>query len=165
MKKLTVLFAALFMITFAAQNVIASDPQTATANAAANIITPMSITKNVDLSFGNIAAGTAAGTVVLGTNGTRTPNNVILPSVTGTVAASQFTVSGLADATYVITLPGSITITSGTNNMTVDNFTENATKTLTAGNETFNVGATLNVAAGQAVGLYQGSFNVTVDYQ
>ncbi|MDD4425811.1 MAG: DUF4402 domain-containing protein, partial [Mariniphaga sp.] len=139
--------------------------QDAEANAAANIISPMAITKNVDLNFGNIAAGTSAGTVELGTDGERTETNVILPSVTGTVTAAEFTVTGLTGSTYAITLPTTVTITSGANNMTIDNFTNNATNTLTAGTETFNVGATLNVKAEQAVGLYQGTFDVTVDYQ
>lgn len=165
MKKLIALFSALVLIAFAANTVNAQNEQSATANAAANIIAPMTITKNVDLNFGNIASGSAAGTVVMSTTGTRTPSNVILPSVAGTVNAANFTVTGGLDAAYVITLPASVTITDGTNNMTIDNFTEDATNTLASGTETFGVGATLNIDANQASGLYQGTFTVTVDYQ
>ncbi len=139
---------------------------TGTAQAAANIVTPISITKNVDLNFGNIAAASTAFTVELDESGTRTSNGGTgtLPSVTGTVTAAEFTASGLTGATYAVTLPSSITITDGTNNMTVDDFNSNATLTLTGGSETFNVGATLNVGANQVAGAYTGTFNVVVNY-
>lgn len=165
MKKSIVILAGLFLMIFSANSVMGQNEQDATANAAANIISPMTITKNVDLNFGNIAAGTSAGTVELGTDGGRTETNVILPSVEGTVSAAEFTVTGLAGSSYDINLPTTVTITSGANNMTITTFTEDATKTLTAGTETFNVGATLNVGAGQAVGSYEGTFDVTVDYE
>ncbi|HPE34349.1 MAG TPA: DUF4402 domain-containing protein [Bacteroidales bacterium] len=164
MKKLVILFASMFIMTIAVQNVSAQDPQSATADAAANIITPMTIQKIVDLNFGNIASPAQAGTVVLGTDNSRTPTNVILPSVTGTVTAAEFTVTGLSDATYSITFPNSTTITNAGNTMTIDNYTENATNILTGGSETFKVGATLNVNADQAAGAYTGNFIVTVDY-
>ena len=141
---------------------------TGTAQASANIVTPISITKNIDLNFGNIAASGSAFTVELSTAGERTSNGGAgtLPSVNGTVAAAEFTVAGLTDATYAVTLPSSITIKDGgeTNTMTVDNFVSNSTFTLTGGSETFNVGATLNVGANQVAGAYSGNFNVTVNY-
>lgn len=49
MKKLAILFASMFIMAIAVQNVNAQDPQIASADAAANIITPMAITKNVVL--------------------------------------------------------------------------------------------------------------------
>lgn len=166
MKKSIVILAGLFLMIFSANSVMGQNAKNATADAAANIISPMTITKNVDLNFGNIAAGTSAGTVELETDGVRTAANVILPSVTGTVTAAEFTVTGLPGSNYIITLPTTpVTIASGGNNMTITTFTEDATNTLTAGTETFKVGATLNVGAGQAVGLYEGTFDVTVDYQ
>jgi hypothetical protein len=165
MKKLAILFAGLFIMAISVQNVNAQNEQSASADAAANIITPMNIIKDVDLNFGNIAAGSSAGTVELTTAGVRNPTNVILPSVAGTVTAAQFTVTGLEDSNYVITLPASATISNGGNNMTIDNFTDDASNVLTGGTETFNVGATLNIGAGQAVGQYTGDFEVTVDYE
>src|ERR1043165_315006 len=112
----------------------------ATASASANIITPISIVKTVDMNFGNIAvSATAAGTVVLGTNSTRTTGGgggVTLPATTGTVAAASFTVSGQAGYTYAITLPSRCNITDGSsNNMTVNGFTSTpaTTGTLSSG--------------------------------
>src|SRR5580700_8135161 len=99
----------------------------ATASASANIITPISIVKNIDMNFGNVAvSGSLAGTVVLAPAGTRTTGGaggVTLPSTVGTVAAANFTVSGQASYTYAITLPVSCVITDGTHNMTVNTFT------------------------------------------
>ena len=141
---------------------------TGTAQAAANIVTPISITKNIDLNFGNIAASGSGFTVKLSADGERVSGGGIgtLPSVNGTVAAAEFTAAGLTGATYAVTLPSTITITDdgGTNTMTVDNFVSNSNNILTDGSETFNVGATLNVGANQVAGAYTGNFNVTVNY-
>ena len=91
---------------------------TATATATAIIVSPISLTKNVDMNFGNVAVQTAAGgTVVLATDGSRTKTGgVTLPNVAGSPAAASFTVDGQGAYTYAITLPSSaLTITSGLN--------------------------------------------------
>jgi hypothetical protein len=165
MKNLVVLFVSILLMTITVEGVKAQNAVFATAQAGATIIAPMTITKNVDLNFGNIASGSAAGSVVLSTSGDRTALNVTLPSVPGTVSAAAFTVAGLVGANYKINLPTSITISNGTTTMTIDEFEENANKVLAAGTETFNVGATINLAANQAAGSYTGSFAVTVDYE
>ena len=146
---------------------------TATASASATIITPISITKTVDMNFGNVAVSASnAGTAILAPGGTRTTGGaggVTLPSTTGTVAAASFTVSGQASYTYAITLPSTATISSGSNTMTVNAFTSSPATTgalSTGGTQTLNVGATLNVAAGQAAGSYTNATGVpvTVNY-
>lgn len=142
----------------------------ATATASATITTPISITKTVDLNFGNVAVSTTAGTVILKPAGTRTTTGgVTLPATNGTVTAAEFTVEGAADYTYAITLPTEpITITGPGEPMTVSTFTStpSSTGTLTGGTETIKVGATLNVAGGQAAGTYTSAtpFEVTVNY-
>ncbi len=146
---------------------------TATAAASATIITPITIVKNVDMNFGNVAVSASlAGTVVLAPAGTRTTGGaggVTLPVENGTVAAASFTVSGQATYTYAITLPSSATISSGSNTMTVNGFTSSPSSTGTlssGGTQTLNVGATLNVTAAQASGTYTNSTGVpvTVNY-
>jgi len=147
---------------------------TATASASANIITPITIVKTVDMNFGNVAvSATLSGTTVLAPAGTRTTGGsggVTLPATTGTVSAASFTVSGQASYTYAITLPSTCTITDGaSHNMTVNSFTStpSATGTLSSGGtQTLNVGATLNVAAAQASGTYTNATGVpvTVNY-
>ena len=145
----------------------------ATANASAYVITPISITKTLDMNFGNLAvSASTGGTVVLSTAGARTATGgVTLPSTTGTVTAATFTVTGEGSYTYDITLPSSaVTLTDGAgHSMTVNAFTSDPTAlagALTAGSQTLYVGATLNVAAGQASGNYTTAtpFTVTVNY-
>ncbi|MFV8342640.1 DUF4402 domain-containing protein [Flavobacterium sp. XS2P39] len=143
----------------------------ASAPTSATIVTPISILKNTNMSFGNVAVSSTAGTVVLAPASTRTKTGgVTLPVTTGTVTAAQFTVSGQAGYTYAITLPTTLTITKATTleTMTVDTFTSTPTPTgtLTAGSEVVLVGATLNVSSLQVAGLYENAtgFAVTVNY-
>lgn len=141
----------------------------ATADASATIVTPISISKTADMNFGNVATNGAVGTVVLAPAGTRTSTGgVTLPATVGTVTAASFTVSGSGAYTYAITLPASVVITSGSDNMTVDTFTSTPATTgaLTSGTQIIKVGATLNLVASQAVGSYTSAtpFTVTVNY-
>jgi hypothetical protein len=160
--KLAALTLAMFVITASTFAQVS-----ATANTSATVITPIAISKTVDMNFGNIAVSpTIAGTVVLAPAGTRTKTGgVTLPAVNGTVAAASFTVTGLGTSTYSISLPSSITLNgtpSGT--MTVNNFTStpSGTGALTAGSQTVLVGATLDVGAAQAAGSYTNTTDMTV---
>ena len=146
---------------------------TTSAAASATIITPITIVKTVDMNFGNVAVSASlAGTVLMTPAGVRTAGGaggVTLPVTAGTVAAASFTVSGQASYTYAITLPSSCTISSSGNTMTVNGFTSNPATTgaLSAGGvQTLTVGATLNVAAAQASGVYTNATGVpvTVNY-
>lgn len=147
--------------------------ETATATATATIVTPISITKDVDMNFGNVAVQSANnGTVILTPAGTRTATGgVTLPVISGTTTAASFTVEGESGYTYSVTLPSSaVTLDDGSSHtMTVTAFTSNPSGTsgvLTSGSQTVNVGATLNVGASQAAGTYVSAtpFNVTVNY-
>lgn len=169
MKKLIVLFAGLFMMTIAVQNVNAQDAS-ATAASEATIIQPIAIAKNVDLNFGNIVALTTAETVTVAPNNTRSSSNPLsLPTATpGTISAAKFTVTGLADATYSITVPPAFNVTSGANTMEVSTFVTNPTPTgvLTGGTQELFVGATIAVSADQAAGVYSNAdaLVITVAY-
>jgi hypothetical protein len=126
------------------------------------------ITKVADLAFGNIAAGTTAGTVEIDTDGNRTGNGGLSLITAGSVQnAANFSITGYPEATFTIELPTSIIIASSGNEMTVDNFVSSlgATSSLDlVGESELNVGATLNVDANQAPGLYEGTFDVIVAY-
>ena len=162
MKKVLVL--AIVVLGFAASSFA---QVTATASTTANIITPIAITKTVDMNFGNIAGSpTLGGTVVLPTAGARTlTGGVTLPVVTGTVTAASFTVTGEGSSTYSITLPSSaITLTGPSGTMTVQNFvsTPSSTGALTSGSQQVKVGATLNVSAAQGAGTYTNASSLFV---
>jgi hypothetical protein len=151
--------------------------ESATASATATIITPISITKTVDMNFGNLAVqSTTGGTVILapvaGITGRTKTGGVTLPATPGTVSAAAFTINGQADYTYAITLPTTdVILTSGTpaDDMIINAFTStpDATGTLTLGTETLYVGGTLTLAAAQTAGTYTTAllpFTVTVNY-
>jgi hypothetical protein len=161
-------FAALALIAFSSSSFAQA---TATATATATIVTPISIAEVVNMNFGNVAVQTAlGGTVVMTPAGVRSvTGGCTLPAINGTVTAASFTVTGQGTYTYAITLPvAATTLTSGANTMTATTFTStpSATGALTAGTQTLNVGATLNVAAAQPAGLYVSGtpFSVTVVY-
>jgi hypothetical protein len=167
------LFIVSLLIAIFTTSTFAQATSTATATATATIIAPITIANAVDMNFGNVAiqAGTA-GTVIIAPAGTRTRTaGVTLPSITGTFTQASFTVGGEGVYTYAITIPSAdYTITDPTSaaSMIVNTFTSSPSGTgvLTAGAQTLNVGATLNVSAAQAPGVYtnDNGFDVTVNY-
>ena len=167
MKKLFILFIAVagFGVSSYAQ-------VNATATSAATIVTPIAISKTVDMNFGNVSVNSNAGTVVLAPAGTRSvTGGVTTPATAGTVTAASFTVTGESGYTYAITLPATattLTRTGFSETMTADTFTSTPTPTgtLTGGTQTLLVGATLHVGASQVAGAYLSgtAFTVTVNY-
>ncbi|MCX6279168.1 MAG: DUF4402 domain-containing protein [Bacteroidetes bacterium] len=174
MKTITKIFAVASFLTMFAVTVEAQ--VTASASTEATIIAPISISKQVDLNFGNLAVGATGGVVTLAPvlAATRSQvGGVTFPVVVGTVTAAEFDVNGLADQTYSIILPTSFLITNttgtGGETMVVDNFTSTPTPTGTldgSGYEVLYVGADVTVAANQQYGVYQSTadFDVTVNY-
>ena len=128
------------------------------------------------MHFGTITVQAGqGGTCVITTAGQRLrTGGVTLTNLQPYMSLATYTVTGEPGRTYSITLPSSATVNSATYSMNVNNFLAksssgvasfNATGTLgTGGSEQFTIGATLNVAAGQAEGLYTGTFAVTVAY-
>lgn len=172
MKNFTTIVAlAAVMIASATAANAQTDVKSATATATATIITPITITKVNDLNFGNIVSTTTGGTVVLSPAGARTESGVQLPAATGTVTAASFTITGETDYAYALTLPTTdYTLTTGaagaTQTMTLNAFLSNKTATISGGSVTLSVGATLNLAANQAAGIYTNTtpFTVSVNY-
>lgn len=169
MKTSTVLltFAACIALSLQAQA-----QESATATVTATIVAPIAIEKDVDMNFGNVAVqSTTGGTVILSPAGVRTTTGgVTLPATVGDVSAAAFTVTGATGYTYSITLPTApLTITNtdgGTMTVTAFTSTPAGTGALTTGTQTLTVGATLNVSAAQAPGVYVSAtpFAVTVNY-
>lgn len=171
MKKILLIITLFALIGFKA-----NAQATAVATTSANIVTPITLTKNIDMNFGNVAVGNTGGTVILTTNNTRTPSGgVTLPVVNGTVSSAKFTVTGFAGSTYAITLPTTVIISDGAGHeMTVNGFvcsptpggTNGLASILTAGTDFMYVGATLNVNSAQVAGLYDNAtdLSITVNY-
>ena len=171
MKKLIVFAIAIF--GFTAVSFAQSATSTASASSSATIITPISIalkSGTTGLNFGNIVANTTQGTVTVTPAGGRSASGLTLPTATpGTISAAEFTVTGLADATYSITLPGTFNVNGPSSaTMAVGTFISNPASTgvLTSGTQDLKVGATLTVGANQAAGPYTNltGLTVTVNY-
>jgi len=166
MKKLLAL--AVVILGFTA---VSFGQETESVTASATIIGPISLVKDADLNFGNIAAGNLAGTVGLAASATGARSalgGVTLPAVTGSFNAAKFTVGGEGDRAIAITLPTSdIELAKGTDKMILKTFLHDAgtSPKLTSNVLVFYVGATLEVKANQPSGAYSASFDVTVNYQ
>ena len=171
MKTTVLKFFTLSAAIFAFSTISFGQGNTASDNASvgARIITPITITNDEELEFGDIIS--AANTVTITTDGERdaTTPEALLVTASRTPQAAQFTVVGEASLKYTVLISESITLTGATTSgtMTVNNFVHDATGTLnaTTGKETFSVGADLIVGETQASDIYTGSFTVTVTYQ
>lgn len=132
---------------------------------AANI----SISTTSNLSFGKLAAGTG-GTVTIVPNGSRSASGGVGLLTSGAGASAHFHITGDPGVIFIISLPGNgeVSLSSGGQSMSVTNFTVSPTSPSTldgTGNQTLAVGGTLNVDSGKQAGDYNGSFNITVEYQ
>ena len=141
--------------------------QTGAGTATAQILDTIQVSSVADLDFGQIVPKQVAGTVTVSSGGGVTASDafVITPG-----SAAVWNVNGLAGEAYSITLPTSVTLLFGGTsnpNMVVNGFEHNAGATPVldaAGNDSFNVGATLNVNADQAPGTYSRTYVVAVAY-
>lgn len=129
--------------------------------------TSLSISRDLDLSFGAVVPGPSSGTVTVTPEGARSSSGGVTLGSSAGVAPSVFTVSGEPGLAFSIVLASSTTLSDGSSTMTVDSFTSSPESTGTldgSGNREIRVGATLHVAAAQASGSYAGSFSVMVAY-
>ncbi len=173
--KIKFFIIGLFLIGLGMTTVNAQSVTSSAATSTATIVIPISITKETNLSFGNIApSSTSVGTVELtpAASPTRTPTGATLPATTGTISAASFKVDGVAGYTFALQLPGTITLLSGTDQMTIDSWKTSFAAgsqligTLTGGTNTFFVGGTLHMIANQPSGNYSNStdLKITVNY-
>jgi hypothetical protein len=168
MKKITLL-TAIAMIAFTT-NAVAQSTAEATAPTSATVITPIKITKDVDMNFGNLVATGAGGPIVLSPAGARSGDAaILLGTQNGTVTAASFTVTGETDFTYGITLPPTFNVSDAvvspdTGTMAVGTFvsTPDATGVLALGTQTLKVGATITLLANQAAGDYTNATDMLV---
>ena len=180
MKKSILTFATILLITVFTTNSFAQTSATVTGTTAgAKLIKPMTLTQTSPLHFGTINVLTGdGGTVTLPSNST---TRVFIGGVSETTVApyatnAAYSVTGTKNVTYALTLPASITVAetiTGTATMTINALTarfngaagDAITSTLSAtGTDSFTVGGTLTIAPSQEGGIYNGTFNVTIDY-
>jgi len=165
MKKILIL--VVLFSGFAVSSFAQGGSATKSATSHANIITPISISGDATMEFGNLAVSASSGTAVLdNANGLGVSGGV---SKVGGISpkSAAFTVAGAASTNYSVTLPPSTITLTGSNGgtMILWNFTSNCSGNTQAGGiDYFKVGATLNVDGSQVAGSYSGVFDVTVNY-
>ncbi len=134
------------------------------------IITPLTITAVNNLDFGELSVGATGGDAVVSSAGVLSVTGDVA-GVGGTPNQGTFDLAGDGTRAFQVSAPASVTISSGGNNMTVDDFTLDAgaagvalTGNLVAGAFTGNLGGTLTVGASQAPGTYTGTVTLTAIY-
>jgi hypothetical protein len=128
-------------------------------------------TSTQSLVFGRFVAG-SGGTITVSPFGLRSSSGGVT-LLNSTVSAASFTntdnAQKYASATVAITLPadGSVVLSSGANQMSLNKFTSNPSGlgVMSGGSFQFTVGATLTVGANQPKGSYTGTIPVTIAYQ
>ncbi len=162
MKKITfILFALIAGTTFA--------QTTAEAIASADIVSPLTITKAADFNFGKVSNVTG-GTVTIDPDNSLNASSDAVFIGSNTLTAASFTVTATDTYAYTVNLGGDITLTNqavgnGGETMLVTDLNHNSTEEgVLSGTETFGVGGTLTVAAGQIPGHYEGTMTVGVSY-
>jgi hypothetical protein len=172
---LVIVFAAVAAVTSRA----AEANEVATAHTTAVIETPVIIVISADMDFGKIAYASAPGTVILSaaSSATCTTSGGLLH--TGNCQAATFDGKVRFLFALQVTLPAGNSITlvgPGGATMAVNDFTFRpgpgllnfgANRFLILnldGSYTFYAGGTLHVAANQAPGVYNGTFQIQLNY-
>lgn len=154
---LAFLAALLFTVSANAQT---TDSES--ANITANVIASLSLAKNQDLAFGDVAQNTSSTINVTD------------------AAAVKFTVTGEPSTNVTFSLTSPANLTNGGNNLTFSDDTQynttddaatanalndNDTIALSgAGNLYVYLGGTVTAGAAQVTGAYSGTYTVQVDY-
>jgi hypothetical protein len=179
MRKSIILFAAIFLIAGFSITLKAQTSASEVTAAGAKLIVPMTLTETAPLHFGTI-------NVLTGLGGTcELPSNSTTRIFTGDLAASAvapvatnaaYDVTGTMNVTYALSLPATVTVTETVGAVETMDITLLTARFNGAGadavvsvldgsgTDSFTLGGTLTVAAGQVSGIYAGTFTVTVDY-
>ena len=159
---------------------IAQTSSTVTVTARASIVEGIAIQRTADLNFGDIATSPLAGTVTVSSAGVVTSGGgagpLANPGNPAQAASFEVDLVGAGgNKKFWIQLPanGTVSLSNGAASMPVSNFTASLPCAQTGGvapgpggcataPNTLRVGATLSVGANQSLGLYSGTFTVTV---
>ena len=161
------LLAALLACAVPASAQSVSPNQDATGRAI--VLRPLSLLKVEDLDFGWLTVTTAGTAIVNPFTGVVTTTGGVI-AAGGDPVPAEFVGAASRNTPVKIRIPNrpvTITRQGGTETMTVSNWTLDGPADRKTGPErafTFRVGATLNVGANQADGLYTGTFDVEVQY-
>ena len=138
-----------------------------TAPVSARIVSRVNLVTLSGMEFGEISASSAPGAIVLEPGGARTSTQGATLNSAVPGSSATFEILGDPSATYIISLPDSVTLLSSNGqSMLLNQFTSlpSLTGQLDAsGRQTLFVGGTLNVSPNQLFGNYTGVMSVTVE--
>ncbi len=145
----------------------------ASADASVEIIEGISISNNgSSLDFGAIVNNTTGSILKVKLNPDDNTRDVVVGNavLAENGSAAQFTVSGADDKNFVVDLPSSVDLGSGTVVPTITDFTtslsnDKGTIPSDGSDKVFQVGGTISIGTAQSEGTYSGSFDVTVNYE
>jgi hypothetical protein len=149
--------------------------ESGTGDSRALIAIPFEIYKIEDLAFGTLIPTPIAGTATIDPAGARTVTGGVV-AAGGTIGAARFTGVGTAGQLALISFPTgatSLARVGGGATMTMDQMTidsglvspGSAQRTIPANRQLdIYFGGRLVIGASQMEGLYQGTFDITVDY-
>lgn len=180
MKSLKYLLVAILLVAFQ-PSIMAQIQDNKEVTAKAEVLAPILVTNATVMDFGKLYAFADAYTVTLlpdATSDKRTSTSANVPTLSdGTVKLALLDVEGPANSSFSISYPTTsidLSHAEGTATMelsaikayTLNGSEINSAVTMgEAGQYKFRVGATLSLVGGQEVGLYEGSFDVTVTYE
>ena len=172
--KLVAALSSAFYAVLAAQTASAQSADAQLSGTAqATVVEPTGITATEDLRFGSIMQPTSAGTVTVGVDSSITATGgavvgITTPQNSGGRGAGQFSVEGDPNRLFIVFGLNTLTISSGSSSMIVDQLRAN----LFFGFGRFNgdgdyllsVGGRLRLEANQPTGDYSGTYDLTVLY-
>ena len=116
-----------------------------------------------DLAFGAVIVGMSSGSVTVTSLGVVSTTGAIVQI--GGDQPAAFQLAGPAATPYALSFPGTATVISGANSMTIRGFEADKASGTTQGLINpirIQIGATIDIAGNQAPGDYFGTFAVTV---
>ena len=179
----TIRFGAAGIAMFAALGLgTAAHADTASADATAEVLAALTLTNTDELNFGTVVlnAGSTGGTVDIDPFGFRTCAGDVICGPGAAEQAAGFNVTGATGTDVSVTLqdlvtnPVSLTHTGNVGSTNAEHnieLTSLVDSTFAggffffSGNEDFTVGGTITLDGTEIAGVYEGTFDVTAEYQ
>lgn len=170
---LPILVGAAALLGTAAHAAPSGSSASTAGTARAAVVQPVSMVNTAAMRFGQIAQPSTSGTVTLSPTGTVTGSggaagNQAIAQTGGGPAPGIFMITTYPNAAFSVFGPASFALSNGGQTMNVTLLTgtlQQVSSTATSMTYRLNVGGTLNMAANQAVGTYNGSYSLITVYQ
>lgn len=170
MKKVLIFAGAVSALALTAAPAQAATP-TQQATATARIVQPLTLAWVQDLDLGTIVlSGTAPYTDTIGITQAGVFSCGADVTCSGTTQTARYSATGTRDQTLTVTVSPTIALVNQTQaspnlTLTVDAPAAGSVVLDNTGNTTFDLGGSISVSDTTVDGVYQGTFDVSADYQ